>query len=106
MCGGVPLGEGEHLFMAELVDRPRWSPGDESIDEPHQRLTAPERKKLEHIRVRILHTKAVGKGEGAEPSSDLDAGSVICHQCIAEAEDEGAHSPSRTTWTEQEIQGS
>lgn len=119
---GVTLRQGQHLLVLDHDDASRRGSGGKGVHQPDVALATPEIQESEHISRSLLdpgRRVAVGRAkveQATQATADFDAGPIVAHQVVAEAQDEDRrrsaargvcrHSSTRTMWTEQEMQGS
>jgi hypothetical protein len=106
VSGAVALGDGEELLVGEAVHRSRGRAADEGVHEPDVGLAVPQGGEPEGVGVALDRAQAVGSRP--EAAGDGEAGAVVRHKVVAEADDEDPARGylSRTTCTEQEMHGS
>jgi hypothetical protein len=106
MDRAVALGDGQELLVGEVVHGSPGGPADEGVHEPDVGLAVPQGGQPQGVGVAFDCPQAAGRRP--EAPSDGEPGPVIADEVVAEADDEdaGRRYLSRTTCTEQEMQGS
>jgi hypothetical protein len=110
---GVALRHAEDLVVRQPVHSSGRPPANQSVDEPDLALSIPQLGQSERVRSRDLDPNPSREQPPRKPLGDDQTGPVVARQRVTETDDEDSvlsaadpQARSRTTWTEQEMQGS